>query len=161
MISQRETSDANHLFALGDIRYPHSKVPTFAIVSFRPHRRPTPFVERSRRDKPPVWGLSSSGFSMFYNQKDVQMIPNVPFYIIFHISTPGFIKVFLVFTLALYQPDVRRCVIREMSVRGTKTWFPNEPRKHQVDSPQYHLSRTTTQWKEFQILSRSHCIVWQ
>lgn len=167
MISQKEASEStfDHVACWG---YPKSasKVPTFAMVSFRPHRRPTPFVERSRRDKPPVWGLSSTGFcKLFYNKTGVQVIPNVPFHILFHIFIPGFHMFSLVFTLALYHPDVRRCAMRKIYVRGTKTWFPNEPRKHQVDSPQYHLSNTTQHWKAFQILSKSHCMldsnVWQ
>jgi len=170
MISQKEASEStnasnDHVACWG---YPisASKVPTFAMVSFRPHRRPTPFVERSRRDKPPVWGLSSTGFcKLFHNKKGVQVIPNVPFLHLFSHFYTRFSYVFLVFTLALYQPDVRRCAMRKIYVRGTKTWFPNEPRKHQVDSPQYHLSNTTQHWKAFQILSKSHCMldsdVWQ
>ena len=101
----------------------------------------------------------------FMAKKDVQMNPNAPFCILFHIFIPGFHMFSLVFTLALYHPDVRRCAMRKIYVRGTKTWFPNEPMKHQVDSPQYHLGHTTQDWKAFQILSKSHCMldsnVWQ
>ena len=161
MISQKEASEStNDHVAFWGYPISASKVPTFAMVSFRPHRRPTPFVERSRRDKPPVWGLSSSGFcKLFYNltnkvSKWFQMFLFASFF-------TSLYQVFICFPCVYTSIVSPGCpdMCHEMNVRGTKTWFPNEPMKHQVDSPQYHLGHTTQHWKAFQILSKSHCML--